>query len=300
MTRILAIGECMVEMAPTDVAGTYKMGFAGDTMNTAWYLRRLLGTDHQVDYFSAVGTDSASDQMLDFLEGAGIGTDHIARSPNRTVGLYIIQLNEGERSFSYWRGQSAARTLAQDGTLLENALMGADVAFFSGITVAILPKGDRDRFLAILAAFKAAGGTVVFDPNLRPKLWKSKEDMTSAIMQAAAVSSISLPSHEDEAEWFGDADSLATAARYAKAGARTVLVKNGPAKILIHADNTVTTLSPEKIAAVVDTTAAGDSFNAGYLAAIVQGASEMEAAAAGAVLAGKVIRSRGALVAKAT
>lgn len=300
MTRILGIGECMVEMAPTDVAGTYKMGFAGDTMNTAWYLRRLLGTDHQVDYFSAVGTDSASDQMLDFLEGAGIGTDHIARNANRTVGLYMIQLNEGERSFSYWRGQSAARTLAQDDTLLENALMGADVAFFSGITVAILPKGDRDRFLAILAAFKAAGGTVVFDPNLRPKLWKSKEDMTSAIMQAAAVSSISLPSHEDEAEWFGDADSLATAARYAKAGARTVLVKNGPAEILIRADNTVTTLSPEKISAVVDTTAAGDSFNAGYLAAIVQGASEMEAAAAGAVLAGKVIRSRGALVAQAT
>ena len=120
----------MVEMAPTDVAGTYKMGFAGDTMNTAWYLRRLLGTDHQVDYFSAVGTDSASDQMLDFLEGAGIGTDHIARSANRTVGLYMIQLSEGERSFSYWRGQSAARTLAQDDTLLENALMGADVAFF--------------------------------------------------------------------------------------------------------------------------------------------------------------------------
>ena len=97
-----------------------------------------------------------------------------------------------------------------------------------------------------------------------------------------------------------DADSVATAARYAKAGARTVLVKNGPAEILIHADNTVTTISPEKITAVVDTTAAGDSFNAGYLAAIVQGASEVEAAAAGSVLAGKVIRSRGALVAQAT
>ena len=300
MTRILAIGECMVEMAPTATAGTYKMGFAGDTMNTAWYLRRLLGADHQVDYFTAVGTDSTSDQMLCFLEEAGIGTDHIVRRADGTVGLYMIQLNQGERTFSYWRGQSAARTLAQDETLLENAIKGADVAFFSGITVAILPKSDRDRFLAILAAFKAAGGTVVFDPNLRPKLWTSKEDMTSAIMQAAAVSSISLPSHEDEAEWFGDADSLATAARYAKAGARTVLVKNGPADVLIHADNTVTTLRPEKIDTVVDTTAAGDSFNAGYLAAVVQGASEQEAAAADAALAGKVIRSRGALIAQAT
>lgn len=300
MTRILAIGECMVEMAPMGVADTYKMGFAGDTMNTAWYLRRLLGTDHQVDYFTVVGTDSVSDQMLGFLEEAGIGTDHIARHVDRTVGLYMIQLNDGERSFSYWRGQSAARTLAQDDTRLENALKGADVAFFSGITVAILPKGDRARFLAILAAFQTAGGTVVFDPNLRPKLWESKEDMTSAIMQAAAVSSISLPSHEDEAEWFGDADSLATAARYAGAGARTVLVKNGPADILIHRDNAITTLSPEKIDAVVDTTAAGDSFNAGYLAALLQGASEKEAAAAGAALAGKVIRSRGALVAHAT
>lgn len=300
MTRILAIGECMVEMAPTVVVDTYKMGFAGDTMNTAWYLRRLLGPDHQVDYFTAVGTDSASDQMLGFLEQAGIGTDHITRRADRTVGLYMVQLNNGERSFNYWRGQSAARTLAQDDTLLKNALKGADVAFFSGITIAILPKDDRARILAVLATFKAAGGTVVFDPNLRPKLWDSKEDMTCAIMQAAAVSSISLPSHEDEAEWFGDADSAATAARYAKAGARTVLVKNGPAEILIHADDTITTISPEKIDTVVDTTAAGDSFNAGYLAARLQGASETEAAAAGAVLAGKVIRSRGALVPQAT
>ena len=300
MTRILAIGECMVELAPAVAANTYKAGFSGDTMNTAWYMRRLLDTDYQVDYFTAVGTDRTSDQMLGFLKQAGIGTDHITRRLDGTVGLYMIQLTNGERSFSYWRGQSAARTLAQDDTLLENALKGVDVAFFYGITIAILPEGDRARFLTILAAFKAAGGTVVFDPNLRPTLWDTTEDMTNAIMHAAAVSSISLPSHEDEAEWFGDADSAATAARYAKAGARTVVVKNGSAEILIHANNTVTTLSPEKIDAVVDTTAAGDSFNAGYLAALLQGASETKAAAAGAALAGKVIRSRGALIAQAT
>lgn len=296
MTRIVSIGECMVELAPTAKDGDYQMGFAGDTMNTAWYLRRLLGTDHQVDYVTAVGTDPLSAQMIVFLRDAGLGTDHIARRPDRTVGLYMIQLDNGERSFSYWRDQSAARTLAQDAAPLKDALKGADVAFFSGITVAILPEDDRARFLSILARFKSAGGTVVFDPNLRPKLWTSGEEMTDAIMRAAAVSSISLPSHEDEAEWFGDTDSAATATRYAEAGARTVLVKNGPDEILIHDANTVVTVSPERIETVVDTTAAGDSFNAGYLAAILQGASETDAAAAGAALAGKVIRSRGALV----
>lgn len=300
MTRILAIGECMVEMAPTVAAETYKMGFAGDTMNTAWYLRRLLGPEHQVDYFTAVGRDPLSTQMIEFLHNAGLGTAYIAHRPDRTVGLYMIQLNEGERSFSYWRDQSAARTLAQEADLLKDALNAADVAYFSGITVAILPWDDRHRFLDILSGFKAAGGIAVFDPNLRPKLWTSKEEMRTAIMQAAAVSTITLPSHEDEAEWFGDADSAATATRYANAGARTVIVKNGPADIFIQDGNTVTTISPEKTVTVVDTTAAGDSFNAGYLAAILQGASQTDAAAAGAALAGKVIRSRGALIVQAT
>lgn len=299
MTRIVCIGECMVELAPTAKDGDYQMGFAGDTMNTAWYLRRLLGTDHQVDYVTAVGTDPRSSQMIDFLRNAGLGTDHIARRPDRTVGLYMIQLNNGERSFSYWRDQSAARTLAQDTTLLKDALKGADIALFSGITVAIMPEGDRARFFTLLSDFKAAGGTVVFDPNLRPKLWSSKEEMTGTIMQAATVSSISLPSYEDEAVWFSDTDSAATATRYAKAGARTVIVKNGPAEILIQDANTFATVRPERIETVIDTTAAGDSFNAGYLAAILQGASETDAAAAGAALAGKVIRSRGALVAQA-
>ena len=296
MTRIIAIGEAMVEMAPTEVPGTFTMGFAGDTLNTAWYLRRLLPPSDQVDYLTAVGTDALSDQMVGFLQSSGIGTDHVMRRADRTVGLYMIQLHNAERSFSYWRGQSAARTLAQDEAALTSALATAQIAYFSGITIAILPDEDRSRLLSALGRFKSTGGEVVFDPNLRPRLWASSQQMTQDVMRAAAVSTTILPSYEDEAAWFGDADPVATARRYAACGARTVIVKNGPGQIIALHDGCLIRQDPVAVTQIVDTTAAGDSFNAGFLAARIAGHSLERAIQSGAALAAKVIGRRGALV----
>ncbi len=296
MTRIVAIGECMVEMAPLAQAGTYQMGFAGDTMNTAWYLRKLLPDTDQIDYLTAVGTDAISDQMVGFFNDAGIGTTHIERQADKTVGLYMVQLQDGERSFSYWRGQSAARALAQDDAALNRSLAGADMAYFSGITIAILPDEDRHRLMSALAAFRANGGEVVFDPNLRPRLWNSPEQMTTAVMEAAAISDTVLPSHEDEATWFADADPAATAQRYADSGASMIIVKNGAGQMLAWHDGEVSHHTPSTVAKVVDTTAAGDSFNAGFLAGRVGGKSVADSVNAAAKLAAKVVQARGALV----
>lgn len=296
MTRIVAIGECMVEMSPTATQGQYGMGFAGDTLNTAWYLRHLLGDGGRVDYLTAVGTDTISDQMLGFLEAAGIGTAHIQRRADRTLGLYLIQLDRGERSFAYWRGESAARTMAQDPDALRRALKGADIAYLSGITIAILSAGDRASLAAILAEFRAAGGTVVFDPNLRPRLWKDGAEMTAAVMAQARVSDIVLPSYEDEATWFNDADPAATAQRYVDAGATCVVVKNGPGDIFVTENGRSFVSQVQPALRIVDTTAAGDSFNAGFLAAHLAGRSAEDAVASGAALSGRVIGYYGALV----
>ncbi len=296
MTRIVSIGEAMVEMAPNGQAGMFQRGFAGDTMNTAWYLRKLLPETDQVDYLTAVGTDAISEQMLGFLSQAQIGTDCVLRRSDRTIGLYMIQLSNGERSFSYWRGQSAARTLADDPQALAKALTGADIAFFSGITIAILPAPQRAELLQVLKEFRANGGQVVFDPNLRPRLWDSGAQMTEAVMQAAQVSDMVLPSHEDEADWFGDKDTEHTAKRYQNAGARTVIVKNGADAMLALHDGVISHHPSVKAAQVVDTTAAGDSFNAGFLAALQAGQSLDSAIKAGATLAVNVIQARGALI----
>lgn len=299
MTRIVCIGECMVEMAPLDTVGTYRMGFAGDTLNTAWYLAKLLGDRAQIGYFTAVGTDSLSDHMLDFLGSAKIETTFILRRAEQTVGLYMIQLQDGERSFNYWRGQSAARTLAQSGKDITKALDSADIAYFSGITLAILPEQDRDTLLEQLQDFGARGGQVVFDPNLRPKLWPDTATMTSAIIKAALCSHVVLPSHEDEATWFGDATPIDTAKRYTDLGASIVVVKNGPGEIILHTERGAQHLAPTHVVNVVDTTAAGDSFNAGFLAARCTGLSPEHAVDTGAQLAARVVTHRGALVPEA-
>ncbi len=296
MTRIVAIGECMVEMAPTAGAGTYQMGFAGDTMNTAWYLRGLLTLSDQVDFLSAVGTDAISDRMIGFLQNAGIGVDHIARRPDRTIGLYMIQLQNGERSFNYWRGQSAARRLAQDRNALTHALIGADIAYFSGITLAILPPSERANLLEALRDFRVTGGSVMFDPNLRPHLWETPDEMTQAVSEAAKVCDVVLPSFEDEAAWFSDADPVATAHRYAQRGAGTVVVKNGAGRILVLHDSGITEFDPVVVNNVLDSTAAGDSFNAGFLASRIAGQTVAQSVHAASALASKVIQHRGALV----
>lgn len=293
--QITCIGEAMVEMAPSVAAGDYRMGFAGDTLNTAWYLRRALPGSWAVDYLTAVGQDAVSERMIGFLQDARIGTAHVARLAGRTVGLYLIELKDGERSFAYWRGQSAARLLADDAARLSRALAGAGIIYLSGITLAILEGDGRETLYSALTMARAAGARVVFDPNLRPRLWADDATMCRVVMEAAALSDIVLPSHEDEATFFGDADVRATADRYGNAGAGLVIVKNGGGEMLTRDGTTYARHTPEIVDKIVDTTAAGDSFNAGFLAAWLAGRDIADSVRAGARLAAQVIGQRGAL-----
>jgi 2-dehydro-3-deoxygluconokinase len=291
----LSLGECMVELAPQD-GGLFAMGFAGDTFNTAWYARRLLPPEWRVSYLTAVGSDAISDRMLGFMAAARIDTGAVARHPDRTVGLYMISLNGAERSFSYWRSVSAARSLADDPDRLAGAFTGVRMVYLSGITLAILDDAGRGRLRAALSRARQAGTEVAFDPNLRPRLWPDEAQMCAVVSEFAALSDIVLPSHEDEARHFGDASAEQTLERYRAGGAGLVVVKDGPGPVLAASTQGRWRHLPAAVARVVDTTAAGDSFNAGFLSARLTGADMGVALAAGAGLAAQVIGARGALV----
>lgn len=292
--KTLCIGEAMAELAPSGSEKEFRIGFAGDTFNTAWYMKQLLGSP--VSFFSAVGDDSLSTEFVDFLKGAGLDGTDIARKSGKSLGLYMISLNNGERSFSYWRDTSAAKLLAEDKATLAKAMDEVELVYFSGITLAILSPEHRRNLFSALKSARAKGRIIAFDPNLRPRLWPNTEMMTSTIMEAAEVSDIALPSYEDESVFFGDSDPDATVARYKAAGVMTVIVKNGHEAIRFREGDASGTVEVSSVKSVVDSTAAGDSFNAGVFAGMAKGLPTADQIALGSKVAAQVIGAKGALV----
>ncbi len=290
----LSIGECMVELSPAGT-GLWRQGFAGDTFNTAWYLRRELSRDWRVEFCSAVGRDELSERFLRFAAESGLGTGHVRRVAEATLGLYLISLDRGERSFSYWRGQSAARQLADDPAALDRAADSASWIYFSGITLAILPERSRACLLGALRRARGRGVPIAFDPNMRPRLWPDGTTMLAEIDAGAAACSVVLPSFEEESAQRGDTHPEVTLARYARLGVSCVVVKDGCRRIHALRDGRVETHDPQRVEPV-DTTAAGDSFNAGLLAALATGEGMPVALARGAALARRVVSAPGALV----
>ena len=292
----LSIGECMVELSSVG-QGTYSMAYAGDTFNTTWYAKRHFPASWQFSYLTCVGTDAVSDGMVEFIQDAGISTNHITRVDGKTVGLYMIHLKNGERSFSYWRSTSAARDLASDPDLLNRAMSSAGAIYFSGITMAVLPAGGRDNLVSALSRARKDGRRIIFDPNLRPALWPDADTMRHEISRAASVADIVLPSFEDEACHFGDTCLTDTIKRYLDLGARLVVVKNGGDKVrAADCDGKRYSHPPNSLQNPVDTTAAGDAFNAAFLAAYLNGADIQAALASGCDLSHKAIQQSGALV----
>jgi 2-dehydro-3-deoxygluconokinase len=299
MIRVASVGECMVELSlppADDPAAAARVAFAGDTANAAVYLRRAGAGAVEVAYVTALGDDALSDRMAAFLAAEGLRTDLIERRPGRAPGLYAISLDAaGERSFTYWRDASAARSLfAPPCRVTPEALAAFDLVYLSGVTLAVLGPDARRDLAAFLGRFRARGGRVAFDSNYRPRLWPDADTARREIGALWRLADIGLPSLDDETALFGDPDAAATLARLAAAGVREGALKRGAAgPLAIGWDGPLPAFPPEPRPR--DTTAAGDSFNGAYLAALLAGAPPPDRLAAGHAMAAEVVRHPGAI-----
>lgn len=293
--RLAAIGECMLELRHREPA-LLELGFAGDSFNTALYLARLNPPERlAVDYVTALGDDLYSDAMLAAWRAEGIGADHVARLPGRLPGLYLIRTDErGERRFYYYRSAAAARALFSDDATkpILAALQAYDVLYFTAVTLSILGADARAALQDALAAARSAGRRVVFDSNYRPAGWSDAAAARAAITPFLDHLTLALPTFEDEQALWGDVVPTDTIRRYAERGIE-VCLKRGIEGCAIADGREVPV--PLRIAPV-DTTGAGDAFNAAYLSGRLRGVPPIDAARAGHLLAGTVIRYPGAIL----
>ncbi|SLJ99064.1 sugar kinase [Novosphingobium mathurense] len=291
--RIVCLGECMLELSRNPGGGDgWRMGFGGDTLNTAVHLAR---SGHRVSYMTALGSCPFSEDLRRAWESEGIDCGLVVTHPTRRPGIYAISTNdEGERSFTYWRDSSAARAMFEISEIEEAIAKAeaADLFYFSLISMAILPPQGRRDLILLAKAVREKGGLVAFDSNYRPVLWESRYAAQYWRDQAIALANIGLPTFDDEAELCSARDEGEVAVHWQGLGCEEVIVKLGARGCLLPDGNSCPvpkTVSP------VDTSGAGDAFNAGYLAARIGGGSVLDAALAGHALAGWCVMHPGAI-----
>ncbi len=299
--RVAIIGECMLELthAPGGEHGSrlpMLMSYGGDTLNTAIYMARL---GVAVDYVTALGDDKLSDWMIAEWRKEGVGGALVDQQANSVPGLYLIELDEqGERSFHYWRDSAPAKRLfdEQDKAASLFAKLGAyQWLCLSGISLAILSDAGRQHLFDGLVDYRRGGGKVVFDGNYRPSLWTNLKLAQQACETMYRLADIALPTLDDEQQLFGDVSANAVVERLTGWGVDEIVLKMGSQGCLLAHKGQHTTVQAHKVD-VVDTTAAGDSFNAAYVAARMTDTTPAQAAAMGHQLASTVIQHRGAII----
>ena len=292
MRRLAAIGECMIELSEHP-DGRITRAFGGDTLNTAVYLARL---GMPVDYITALGDDLWSDEMLSAWQAEGVGTGSVIRSKGRLPGLYIIQTDErGERRFSYWRDHAPARDLfgLPETPSLCLALGRFGHIYLSGISLSLYGFDGRAVLFEALANARKSGSKIVFDTNFRPRGWPDREAATVAYTRLLQLADVVFASLEDLRLLFGAGGERILEPHWQRA--EIVLKLDYPA-CRIRCEGEMLEIAAQAVPTVVDTTAAGDSFAAAYLAARLTGYAPATAARAGHILARAVVQHRGAIL----
>lgn len=302
MAGLLAIGECMMELTPqvsSQGQSGYNRAFAGDTYNALVYAKRSV-SDIDAYFFTAIGTDDISNVMSSTWRQEGINPSFALPLNHATIGLYAISTDDsGERSFSYWRKDSAATQMMTVKPVDEliKACPKVNCVFFSGISLGILSEDDKALLINFVKGLRMQGVKVAFDPNYRPAMWADINHAIFWLEQAYSNSDIVLPGEEDHQALFQHQGHEAIANYCEKLGVNESVIKCGEQGTFVYQQGQLMVHQPFKPAPVqVDSTAAGDSFAGTYLAQRINNASIKTALQQATKVAGQVVQHRGAIM----
>jgi 2-dehydro-3-deoxygluconokinase len=297
--RVVSVGEALIEFVRGG-DGRFGLTCAGDTFNVAVYLARA---GIRTAFATALGDDSYSEAILALAAAEGVASDLVLRARGRVPGLVVTDGDSaGTRRHHHWRGEAPARELFElpDWGRVADGLLKTRLVYFSGITLSLYSNNGIGRFLAVIESARQQGVKVAFDGNFRPHGWRGDLPRTRTVfMETLKRIDIALPAYDDEAVLWGDPSPEATVERLKAFGIGEIVVKNGPNSALVATAGRTEFIPVPEVVVPIDPTAAGDGFNAAYLAARIADKPPAEAAEAAHLLAAQVIRHRGALMPRA-
>ncbi len=258
---ILSCGEALIDMLPR-TAQTGEPAFApypgGAVFNTAIALGRLGAPS---GFFSGLSTDLFGQMLIDSLAASGVGTG-LAHKSDRPTTLAFVTLRDGQASYAFYDENTAGRMLSPDD--LPDIPDHITACFFGGISLVVEPCASA---YAALLAREAPHRTIMIDPNIRPSFIKDEAGYRARIADLIAKADIVKVSDED-LEWLeGPGEIGALAERVLSRGPKLLCVTLGAEGAKgFTPEGTVTV--PATRVEVADTVGAGDTFNAGVLAAL--------------------------------
>ncbi|MCM2531258.1 sugar kinase [Neobacillus pocheonensis] len=278
---VVTIGETMVLFTPKSsplmrYAETYSRQFGGAETNFAIGLTRL---GHQAGWISKVGNDEFGKSMLSFIRGEGVNVSQVEFDPTAPTGMYFKEVRSGNQvRVQYYRKGSAASQL-QPSDLNEEYIAGAKYLHVTGITPA-LSESCYQTILRAISIAKENDVKVIFDPNLRRKLW-SEDHSRKVLLEIAALSDIILPGLDEGTFLFNEEDPIKLGELFLKQGASLVVLKIGAKGAYYFTEEEYQLIPGFPVTNVVDPVGAGDGFAAGLISGLLEGLPLDQAVAKG-------------------
>ena len=268
---ILCCGEALIDMLPrisTQGEAAFAPYAGGAVFNTAIALGRL---GAPTGFFSGLSTDMLGEILAETLIASKVDISHAARS-NRPTTVAFVKLVNGQATYAFYDENTAGRLLAQgDLPRLPNT---TQALFFGGISLVNDPAASTYE---ALQTREAATRVTMIDPNIRPGFITDETAYRARIGRMIACADIVKLSDED-LHWLAGSGDLATLAQGILAqGPKLVLITEG-AKGAHAFTATQSRFRASQSVTVADTVGAGDTFNAGVLAALHSAGSLTKAA----------------------